>query len=104
MGTSETMATPSYSIILFFTLHRIVGSLGKPLPEPNHHTVEQQRPSQAARRTPTEPRPVTRQPIPVQTQPPPTSAPQRRQPAPPAPPAQRQGSPPSQGEYSKYLK
>merc|ERR1712215_239691 len=101
---SDTMAGPSYSIILFFTLHLIVGSHGRALPEPNHHTVEQQRPSQAARRTSTEPRPVTRQPIPAQTQPPPTSAPQRRQPAPPAPAAQRQGSPPSQGEYSKYLK
>merc|ERR1712215_297483 len=101
---SVTMAGPGYSIILFLTLQLIVGSLGRALPEPNHHTVEQQRPSQAARRTPTEQRPVTRQPIPAQTQPPPTSAPQRRQPAPPAPPAppaQKQGSPPSQDEYSK---
>merc|ERR1712236_51480 len=97
---SDTMAALSYSIILFFTLHLIVGSLGRAFPEPNHHTVEQQRPSQAARRTPTEPKPVTRQPVPAQTQPPPTAAPQRRPPAPAAPTApaapaaQRQDSPP----------
>merc|ERR1719193_1763844 len=85
------MASLSYSIILFFTLNLIVGSLARALPEPNHHTVERQSPNRAAIRTPTEPRPVTRQPIPARTQPPPATAPQR---GPPAPPAKKQDSPP----------
>ena len=47
------MAAPSHGwgcILLYLTIHLIVGALAKPVPDPDHHTEEEAAKLRAARR------------------------------------------------------